>query len=222
MLTGCLAPTIAKAFGAPSIAVNGTTTLTFTLTNPNTVTALTGVGFTDTLPAGLVVATPNGLANTCGGTVTAIAGSGSVVLTSGGLAADGSCTITVNVTGTTAGTKNNTTSAVTSAEGGTGGTASASLTVAAVVPPTIAKAFGAREHRPECDDDVDVHADQPEHRDRTDRCGLHRHAAGRSRRRQPERSVEHVQRRDHRNRGIGQHQLGEGDARRSRVMQLHA
>ena len=88
-LLGCGAPTIAKAFGAPSIVVNGTTTLTFTLTNPNAATALTGVGFTDTLPAGLVVATPNGLANTCGGTVTAAAGSGSVALASGGLAVGG-------------------------------------------------------------------------------------------------------------------------------------
>ena len=33
-------PTIAKAFGAASIVVNGTTPLTFTLTNPNPVTAL--------------------------------------------------------------------------------------------------------------------------------------------------------------------------------------
>ena len=126
-------PTIAKAFGAASIAVNETTTLTFTLTNPNPADALSGVGFTDTLPAGLVVATPNGLTNTCGGTVTAVAGTGSVALANGGLPAGGSCTIAVDVTGTTGGTKVNTTGAVTSNEGGMGGTAAASLEV---VPPT--------------------------------------------------------------------------------------
>ena len=58
-------PTIAKAFGATSIVVNGTTTLTFTLTNANPVAALSGVGFTDSLPAGLVVV--NGSTPTCGG-----------------------------------------------------------------------------------------------------------------------------------------------------------
>ena len=52
-------PTIAKEFGAASIAVNGTTTLTFTLINPNVGTALSGVAFTDSFPAGLeVAATP--------------------------------------------------------------------------------------------------------------------------------------------------------------------
>ena len=73
-----LAPTILMNFGAPSISVNGTTTLTFTLNNPNAATLLTGVGFTDALPPGLVVTTPSGLLSTCSGVVTATAGSGSV------------------------------------------------------------------------------------------------------------------------------------------------
>jgi len=53
-----------KAFGAASIPLNGTTSLTFTLINSNDFDVLTG--FTDALPAGLVVATPNGLSNWSG------------------------------------------------------------------------------------------------------------------------------------------------------------
>jgi streptogramin lyase len=137
------APTIVKSFGAASIVLNGSTSLSFTINNPNT--TLTGVGFADTLPAGLVVSTPNGLTGSCGaGTIVATAGSGAVSLTGATLAASASCTFSVNVTGTTAGTKNNTTGAMTSFGGGTGGTASASVTVGgAVVPPTIVKSFGA-------------------------------------------------------------------------------
>ncbi|PYT99901.1 MAG: hypothetical protein DMG34_20070, partial [Acidobacteria bacterium] len=124
-------PSISKSFGAASIPVNGTTSLSFTITNPaaNTV-SLTGVAFTDTLPAGLLVNTPNGLSGTCGGgTITAVAGSSSVSLSGATLAANASCTFSVNVKGTTSGAKNNTTAAVTSTNGGTGNTASASVTV---------------------------------------------------------------------------------------------
>src|SRR5262249_10496821 len=60
------APTIAKTFGASSIVLNGTTTLTFALSNPGATTTLNNVSFTDTLPAGLLVATPNGLSGSCG------------------------------------------------------------------------------------------------------------------------------------------------------------
>jgi uncharacterized repeat protein (TIGR01451 family) len=139
-LTVASPPSIAKAFGAASIPLNGTTSLTFTINNPNTGIALSGVAFTDNLPAGLVVATPNGLSNTCNGTVTATAGSGSISLSAGTIAASGSCTVVVNVQGTTAGVKNNSVT-VTSTEGGTGNTSNASITV--VGAPVIIKAFGA-------------------------------------------------------------------------------
>ncbi|HLK08051.1 MAG TPA: hypothetical protein VKV30_08925 [Candidatus Angelobacter sp.] len=139
-LTVATPPTITKAFGAASIPLNGTTSLTFTIQNPNTGLTLTGIAFTDNLPAGLVVATPNGLNNTCGGTATAVAGSGSISLSAGTLAASASCTVSVNVQGTTAGVKNNSVQ-VTSTEGGTGNTSNASITV--VGPPVIIKAFGA-------------------------------------------------------------------------------
>jgi uncharacterized repeat protein (TIGR01451 family) len=136
-------PAISKAFGAASIALNGTTSLTFTLQN-NNASALTGVGFTDALPAGLAVSTPNGLAGACGGgAITAAAGSGSVSLTGATLAAGASCTFGVNVTGTTLGIKNNVTGAVTSVESGPGGTASASVTVAAVTSFTGPTATGS-------------------------------------------------------------------------------
>jgi len=125
-----LPPTIAKSFGAASVALNGTTTLTFSVSNPNTGSSLSGIGFTDTFPAGLTVATPNGLSGSCGGgTITATAGSSSVSLSSATLAAGVACQFAVNVSGTAAGPLSNTTTAVTSTEGGTGSTASASLFV---------------------------------------------------------------------------------------------
>ena len=136
-------PTIGKAFGAASIPLNGSTALTFTLTNPNTTTALTGIGFTDTLPAGLVVATPNGLSGACGGgTITATAASGSVTLAGATLAASTQCSFSVNVTGTTGGAKNNSVTA-SSANGGAGNTSNASVTVVSTSAATLAKSFGA-------------------------------------------------------------------------------
>jgi arabinogalactan endo-1,4-beta-galactosidase len=123
-------PTIAKAFGAASVALNATTTLTFNLSNPNSATSLSGIGFTDTFPSGLTVSTPNGLTGSCGGgTITAAAGSNSVSLSGASLAASASCTFAVNVAAAAAGAQNNVTSAVTSMEGGNGSTASAQVTV---------------------------------------------------------------------------------------------
>ena len=131
---------LTKTFGAASIPLNGTTSLSFTVQNNNATSSLSGVGFTDTLPAGLAISTPNGLTGSCGGgTITAAGGTKTITLAGATLAASTSCTFGVTVTGTAAGQQNNTTGAISSNEGGTGGTASASLTV--VAPPAIAKSF---------------------------------------------------------------------------------
>jgi hypothetical protein len=122
--------------------LNANTSLTFNINNPNTTIALSGVAFSDALPAGLVVATPNGLTSTCGGTANAAAGSSSISLSGGALAANGSCSISLNVTGVAAGVQNNTTGPISSTESGAGKPSNtASLTV--IAPPSIAKAFGA-------------------------------------------------------------------------------
>src|SRR5262249_12369322 len=81
-------------------------------------------------PAGLAVASPNGLTGSCGGG-TISAASGSISLANATLAAAASCTFNVNVQASSAGVKVNTTSAVTSNEGRAGVTGTAKLTVTA-------------------------------------------------------------------------------------------
>ena len=120
---------ISKSFPVAVIPFNGVTTLTFRITNPNSFVALTQLNFNDPLPAGLAVANPNAVTNTCGGTVTAVAGSGSISLATGVLAASATCAITVNVTGTATGTFTNVSGTINSLEGGVGNTATAIITV---------------------------------------------------------------------------------------------
>src|SRR5581483_5878386 len=122
-------PSISKSFGAVSFNLGDTTTLSFTITNPNTTTTLTGVAFSDTLPAGLTV--PDSSASQCGGTLATTAATNAIALSGASIAPSGTCTFNVTVTGSTLGLKNNTTGNVSSTNGGTGNTASASTTVVA-------------------------------------------------------------------------------------------
>jgi uncharacterized repeat protein (TIGR01451 family) len=127
---GVEAPAISKSFSPTSVNVNEVSTLTITLTNPSTNTvALSGVGVTDSFPSGLQVDATASAVNTCGGTFTASASATSISLTEGTIPINGSCLLSVRVKATTAGEKVNITGAVTSTNGGTGTTASATLTV---------------------------------------------------------------------------------------------
>jgi hypothetical protein len=126
-----MAPTISKAFGVTALIPNGTTSLTFTIANPNATVSLTGVAFNDTLPAGLLVSNPTGLTGSCGGTIAAVPGANTISLTGATLAAGASCTFSVNVTATRveSGLLTNTTSTVTSNQSPAGTPASATIFV---------------------------------------------------------------------------------------------
>jgi len=123
-------PTIVKSFGAASFLLNGTTSLSFLLTNSNNI-ALSNLAFTDLLPAGLTA--PSGGTAMCGGTLT-ITGGNTLTFSGGALAANTTCTITVTVTGVASGAQNNTTGPISSTETGTGNPSNTATTT--VLVPT--------------------------------------------------------------------------------------
>src|SRR5271165_542755 len=112
-----LPPVLIKSFAVPSVALSGTTTLTFLVSNPNTMPSLSvsGIAFTDTLPAGLIIATPANLTPPGGcGTTMATAGTNVILLSNLTLPGGGSCIFSVDVTATLAGAQVNITSPLTS------------------------------------------------------------------------------------------------------------
>jgi uncharacterized repeat protein (TIGR01451 family) len=144
-------PTLGKGFSPATInaggGVGGVSTLTITLSNPNTTSAATNAGFTDTLPSGVVIAAPSGVTNNCGGTLTAIPGTGTIKLSGGSIpigvgTTAGTCTVTVNVTAAAGGSDLNTLAAgaLVTDNGSNTGPASATLIVNPV-PPTLSKHF---------------------------------------------------------------------------------
>jgi hypothetical protein len=127
-------PSISQVFGAATVAIGGSMSLTFTVsTNGNTFINLTGVGFTDTL-TGLAVAALPGVTNTCGGVVTAVAGSTSIVLAGGSVLAGATCVVSVNITGTAIGSQSSVSSGVSADDFGTAGGSNAAITVTPALP----------------------------------------------------------------------------------------
>ncbi|GAA0724599.1 hypothetical protein [Dokdonella soli] len=134
-----LALTMSKSFTPSSVQVGGTqtTTMTVTVTNPNSFT-VTGIGFSDTYPAGLV---PDLIGSyTCGPGFASFNGSG-WAFSGVTLGPGASCSVPILMHATTVGSITNTTSSVTGTGVPTGGPASAALNVAAaplVIVPTPA------------------------------------------------------------------------------------
>ena len=109
----CVPPTLSKRFSPNPIITGQVTTLTFTLTNPNW-EALPGAAFTDSLPAGLQVASPAAASTTCPGALFSPApGDTSLSFSNGTIPMHGSCTAQVNVIALSAGIFPNTTSPLT-------------------------------------------------------------------------------------------------------------
>ncbi|MEU7524324.1 hypothetical protein AB0A74_01160 [Saccharothrix sp. NPDC042600] len=101
-------PQLDKEFSPTAVPTGGVTTLTFTLTNTDDLLAKPGTSWTDTLPAGLVVASPANATTTCAnGSVTATAGGTTAAYRADLLAGQASCTLSVDVTSAAAGTYTN-------------------------------------------------------------------------------------------------------------------
>ena len=111
-------------FSPNTIALQSVSRLTITISNTNVTNGLTGLAYSNTLPAGLFLGNPVDLVQSagCGGAaITANPGGSSISLSGGNVAAGGSCAITVSVRPTTSGIKTTTLAAgdVTGTIGGT-------------------------------------------------------------------------------------------------------
>ncbi len=141
-VTPAQAPTITKIFSPNSVPVGGVTTLTFNITNPNPDTALSGVAFSDTYPAGLINNSPLSTINTCGGTLVASADGNTLSYSGGSIPANDFCSVSVVVKATSSGPLTNTSSVVTAANSDAGNLSSDILTVTAVADLGITKSDG--------------------------------------------------------------------------------
>jgi len=140
-------PAVTKSFSAAQVGLNQSVTLTFTITNPNGATDLTGVNLNDNLPAGIIIANPDSMVGSCDPGVITTAPS-NINLVGGTILASSSCTFSIDVLAIATGTQVNTTDPVTSNEGGTGGTATATVDV--ITPDlTITKTHSGNFLRPQ-------------------------------------------------------------------------
>jgi len=108
-----------KTFTPDTIGPGATTTLVFTIQNLVS-SPVSELAFTDALPAAVSIAVPANPTSTCGGTLTATDGGGTISLVDGQVGAYGTCIITVDVTSSTAGTHRNVTGVLAWSDGENG------------------------------------------------------------------------------------------------------
>lgn len=125
-------PVFTKSFSPAAIFPDGVATLTFSVDNTATNAAIGALAFTDPLPTGLLVASPSNASNSCGGTLTATAGSGTIQLSGGTVGALSTCSISVDVTANAEGSYDN--SATLQSEVADSAPALATLVVAIGIP----------------------------------------------------------------------------------------
>ena len=129
-------PELSKAFVPSTARVGEEVTLTFTITNPNTEDALTGLTFRDELPTGMTVVENSFDNDGCGGSWGLENDNPSILLFSGGsLAADTSCTLSVTVVSTQIGENANFSDPIDATETYPGNSAEDTLTV--LPPPAL-------------------------------------------------------------------------------------
>jgi len=122
-------PTFSKVFSPATIGPGSISTLTFSIDNQGSASPADDLAFTDTLPAGLTIATPAQAMSDCvGGTLDAPTGGSTISYSGGRVGAGTLCQVAVNVTASTVGTLSNVSGDLTSTAGNSG-PASADLTV---------------------------------------------------------------------------------------------
>ncbi|MGB5081934.1 MAG: ice-binding family protein [Burkholderiales bacterium] len=147
-------PTLGKAFSPATINAGGVSTLTITLNNANSTPASLTAQFIDTLPSGLVVVAGS-VNSTCIESLPAgpsrspawfVIGTSTVGLTQGAIPANGSCTVTAEVTAAVGGSYFNSlpAGALQTSNGNNAAPAVATLTVnspGVSIAPTLGKSF---------------------------------------------------------------------------------
>lgn len=142
-------PSLSKSFAPASIVAGQQSTLTISLGNGNAAAATLTANLVDSLPAGVTVANPAGIAGTCTlASVTAAPGSTSVTYASGATIPAGGCSIQVRVTSSVVATHTNTipSGALQTDAGVNAVPATADLTVTSSNPAVIASIAGTVYH----------------------------------------------------------------------------